>query len=139
LPAALTTPHDGVDHASGKTYSMVCFPETSDNGSRCPRRRAVIGVSKGSRAMWYPLKFLAPIILALFLTGCFGDTKADILKKAKGAETTEQLEAALGPPDEVDKLGPLEQWSYEASDGKVVFAIVAGRVTLEATADKSRN
>ena len=89
--------------------------------------------------MRHPLKLFAAIALALFLTGCFGESKADILKKAKGAETTEQLEAALGRPDEVDKLGPLEQWSYEASDGKVVFAIVAGRVTLEATADKAKN
>lgn len=89
--------------------------------------------------MSHPLKFIAAITLALFLTGCFGDTKADILNKAKGVETSEQLEAALGKPDEVDKLGPLEQWSYDASDGKVVFAIVAGKVTLEATADKSKN
>lgn len=89
--------------------------------------------------MRHPFKVLAAITLALFLTGCFGDTKADVLKKAKGAETTEQLEAALGKPDEVDKLGPLEQWTYEVSDGKVVFAIVGGNVTLEATSDKSNN
>ena len=49
------------------------------------------------------------------------------------------LVSALGKPDEVDKLGPLEQWTYEASDGKVVFAIVGGKVTLEATADKDKN
>jgi PBP1b-binding outer membrane lipoprotein LpoB len=84
-------------------------------------------------------KVIATLALALFLTGCFGDTKADILKKAKGVDTTEQLEAALGKPDEVDKIGPLEQWTYEASDGKVVFAIVAGKVTLEATQDKAKN
>jgi hypothetical protein len=89
--------------------------------------------------MTHLLKFAAVAMLGLFLTGCFGESKADILKKAKGADTSEQLEAALGTPDEVDKLGPLEKWSYEASDGKVVFAIVAGKVTLEATEDKAKN
>jgi hypothetical protein len=43
------------------------------------------------------------------------------------------LEATLGKPDQVDKLGPLEQWSYEASDGKLVFAIVAGRQVARLT------
>lgn len=85
------------------------------------------------------LKLLAALALASLLAGCFGDSKADILKKAKGAETSDQLESALGAPDEVDKLGPLEQWSYEASDGKVLFAIVGGKVTLEATSDKAKN
>ena len=89
--------------------------------------------------MRHPLKLFTAITLALLLAGCFGESKADILKKAKGADTTEQLEAAIGKPDEVDKLGPLEQWSYKATDGKVVFAIVAGKVTLEATQDKPKN
>ncbi len=85
------------------------------------------------------LKLFAALAFVSFLSGCFGDSKADILKKAEGADTTAQLESALGKPDEVDKLGPLEQWTYEASDGKVVFAIVGGKVTLEATADKDKN
>ncbi len=61
--------------------------------------------------MRHSVKLLATLAMVLFLAGCFGDTKADILKKAKGADTVEQLEAALGKPDEVDKIGPLEQWS----------------------------
>lgn len=85
------------------------------------------------------LNLFAALALASLLAGCFGESKADILKKAEGADTTAQLEAALGAPDEVDKLGPLEQWTYEATDGKVVFAIVGGKVTLEATADKAKN
>jgi hypothetical protein len=89
--------------------------------------------------MWHPLKIVAACTLALLLTGCFGESKADILNKAKGATTTEQLEAALGKPDEVDKIGPLEKWSYDANDGRVVFAIVAGNVTLEATTSKDKN
>ena len=92
-----------------------------------------------TRIMTHLLKFAAVAMLGLLLTGCFGESKADILKKAKGVETTEQLEAAPGKPDEVDKIGPLEQWRYEASDGNVVFAIVAGKVTLEATSDKAKN
>jgi hypothetical protein len=89
--------------------------------------------------MAHLFKLAMVAMLGLLLTGCFGESKADILKKAKGADTTEQLEAALGKPDEVDKLGPLEQWSYEASDGKVVFAIVASNVTLKATSDKAKD
>ncbi|MDA0340278.1 MAG: hypothetical protein O3B74_01615 [Proteobacteria bacterium] len=77
--------------------------------------------------------------LALFLTGCFDDSKADILKKAKAAETSEQLESALGKPDDVSKLGPIEQWTYEASNGTVVFSIVAGDVTLKTTSDKAKD
>jgi len=85
------------------------------------------------------LNLFAALALASLLAGCFGESKADLLKKAEGVDTTAQLEAALGAPDEVDKLGPLEQWTYEATDGKVVFAIVGGKVTLEATADKAKN
>ncbi len=72
--------------------------------------------------------------LALLLAGC-GDKKHDILSKAEGAETKAQLEAALGPPSERDKLGPLETWTYRARDGEVTFLITGDRVRLKATTD----
>jgi hypothetical protein len=73
------------------------------------------------------------------LAGCDSSpTKAEILKKASGLTTKEELEKVLGPPDKFDKLGPLERWTYNASDGVVVFTIVAGRVALDETGDRKR-
>ena len=71
----------------------------------------------------------------LLLAACFAPSKADLLKKAKGAGTRAELEAALGEPSDVSKLGPIEKWSYKASDGTVVFVLAGDTVTLEATED----
>lgn len=65
-------------------------------------------------------------------------TKAEILKKAVGLKTKDQLEKVLGVPAKLDKLGPLERWTYNARDGVVVFTIVAGRVALEETGDRKK-
>lgn len=74
---------------------------------------------------------------ALMLSACFHqDTKADIVKKAEGASTTEELKAALGEPDELNKAGPIEEWIYDASDGTVRFPIVAGKVGPMVTGGK---
>jgi hypothetical protein len=71
---------------------------------------------------------------AVGLAGCDRTpSKADILKKAEGAKSKADLEKALGKPSEVDKVGPLEKWTYKASDGSVTYIIVADLVTLEAT------
>ena len=72
------------------------------------------------------------IALAL-VTSCGGSTKEDIIAKAKNVSTTADLEKALGRPSDIAKLGPLEKWTYKASNGKVVFVIVGDKVTLEAT------
>jgi len=72
------------------------------------------------------------IALAL-ATSCGGSTKEDILAKAKDVSTKADLEKALGRPSDIAKLGPLEKWTYKASNGKVVFVIVGDKVTLEAT------
>ncbi|MBT5267483.1 MAG: hypothetical protein HOL85_21820 [Rhodospirillaceae bacterium] len=76
------------------------------------------------------------LAVCLALAGCLQEKKADLIDKSKGIETVAELEKALGKPKEVSKIGPLEQWIYEASDGKLVFSIVAGRVALEHTEDK---
>jgi hypothetical protein len=43
-----------------------------------------------------------------------------------------ELESRLGRPDDISKLGPMETWSYKASNGEVVFVIVGDSVTLQA-------
>lgn len=72
--------------------------------------------------------FIAAAALALLLTGCFQDSKDGLIQKAEGIETKQQLREALGDPDTVDKVGPVEKWTYKASDGTVIFPIVADRV-----------
>ena len=78
------------------------------------------------------------LALAL-LTSCGGSTKEDILAKSKNAATKSDLEKALGRPDDIAKLGPMEKWTYKASNGQVVFMIVGDRVTLEATGGSEKD
>jgi hypothetical protein len=73
------------------------------------------------------------------LGGCDSSpTKAEILKKTAGLKTKEEIEKVLGVPAKLDKLGPLERWTYNAKDGVVVFTIVAGRVALDETGDRKQ-
>src|SRR3546814_1415507 len=65
----------------------------------------------------------------LLLTACFAPSKADLIKKAQGASSRAELEAALGEPSEVLKLGPIGKWTYVASDGLVVFLLAGDTVT----------
>ena len=58
------------------------------------------------------------------------------MKKAEGVETKQELEAALGAPDETDKFGPIEKWTYSASDGEVEFVITGDKIALEHTEDR---
>jgi hypothetical protein len=82
---------------------------------------------------------LGGLSLLMGLGGCDSSpTKAEILKKATGLKTKEDLERVLGVPAKLDKLGPLERWTYNASDGIVVFTIVAGRVALDQTGDRQK-
>jgi hypothetical protein len=76
---------------------------------------------------------LAICFLAVFvLTACGPSSKEDILAKAKDAKTRAQLETALGKPDDVSKLGPVEKWTYRARNGQVVFILFGETVTIEA-------
>lgn len=70
---------------------------------------------------------------ALLLAACGPPTKHEILEKAEDAKTKEELQAALGAPDERDKVGPIERWSYRAEDGEVTFVITGDTVRLQAT------
>ena len=79
------------------------------------------------------LRHFLCILLLLVLAGCGKPSKAEILKKAEGAGTKAALEEALGLPDDVSKLGFIEQWTYNAGDGSVTFIITGDTVTLEIT------
>ncbi len=75
---------------------------------------------------------LAWVLAAGLVAGC-SRSKEDIVQKARGVGTRAELEQALGKPSDISKLGPVEQWTYKASNGTVVFLIVGDKVTLQAT------
>jgi hypothetical protein len=74
---------------------------------------------------------VALALLGLALVGC-SRTKEEVLAKAEGVKTRAELESRLGRPDDIGKLGPIERWTYKASNGEVVFVIVGDTVTLQA-------
>jgi len=80
--------------------------------------------------MWSLCRRVA-LVLPLLLLGCGESSKAEIIEKAKGAGTKAELEAALGQPDDLAKVGPLEKWTYNAADGEVTFIITGDSVALE--------
>ena len=82
---------------------------------------------------------LGGLSMLAILAGCDSSpTKAEILKKASGLKTKAELEKVLGAPAKLDKLGPLERWTYNAKDGVVIFTIVADRVALDETGDRKQ-
>lgn len=72
------------------------------------------------------------LALPLLLVACGDPTKAEIVKKAEGVDSRAKLEQVLGRPQSVDKLGPIEQWTYKAKDGEVSFVITGDAVVLSA-------
>ena len=75
---------------------------------------------------------LVAMLALLLLAGC-SRSKEDIVGKAREAKTRADLERTLGKPDDIAKLGPVERWTYKASNGEVVFVVVGDTVTLQAT------
>ncbi|MFC3674405.1 hypothetical protein [Ferrovibrio xuzhouensis] len=73
---------------------------------------------------------LAVLVLPLALIACGPPSTEEALKKAETATTKAELEKALGGPTEIQKLGPLEKWTYKTSDGSVTFVIAGDKVTL---------
>jgi len=69
--------------------------------------------------------------LALALAACSPASKHELLSKSEDVRTKAQLEATLGAPDDRDKLGPLETWTYRARDGEVTFLITGETVRLK--------
>lgn len=80
--------------------------------------------------IWFRAAMAAAALLVL--TACEDPKKADIIEKARGVETREQLQKKLGKPTEVSKLGPVEQWTYKAKDGQVVFILTGDSVAMQA-------
>lgn len=78
---------------------------------------------------------LALLFAATLLVACGDPDKTEIIEKSRGVETSAALRDKLGDPDSIDKLGPIEKWTYKASDGSVVFMIAGDRVTIGATSD----
>ena len=81
-----------------------------------------------SRAMTTMLVWL---LAAALLGGC-SRSKEDLVEKSRNASTRAELERALGKPSDIAKLVQVEQWTYNASNGTVVFLIVGDKVTLQA-------
>ena len=79
--------------------------------------------------------FASCFLLVVTLTACGPSSKEDMLAKAREVKTRAQLESALGKPDDVSKLGPVEKWTYKAKNGKVTFILMGDSVTLETTDD----
>ena len=79
-------------------------------------------------------RLLVPAValgLALPLAAC-EPSKEDLLTKAEAVATKAQLRDALGQPDDIQKLGPIETWTYRAKNGEVTFLIAGDVVTLKA-------
>jgi hypothetical protein len=72
------------------------------------------------------------LLAAGLLVGC-SRSKEDLIQKSRGVATRAELERALGKPTDISKLGPVEQWTYNASNGTVVFLIVGDKVTMQAS------
>jgi hypothetical protein len=83
------------------------------------------------------IRLFGAVVIVLALAAC-DDSKEDILKKAENATTRQELRKAVGDPDEIVKVGPLETWTYQASNGTVTFTLAGDTVTLKVTGAKPR-
>jgi hypothetical protein len=81
---------------------------------------------------------VAALLVGLTVVGCGSRTKEAIVEKARSVSTRAELEKTLGRPDDVTKLGPVETWTYKASNGQVVFLIVGETVTLQAAGGETK-
>ena len=70
------------------------------------------------------------LVLPLALIACGAPSTEETIKKSEKIETKAELEKALGRPSEIQKLGPIEQWTYKTSDGSVTFVLAGDTVTL---------
>lgn len=69
--------------------------------------------------------------LVIALAACGDPSKEDIIEKSRGVDTKTQLMDKLGKPDDIAKVGPIEKWTYKASNGSVVFVITGEKVALQ--------
>ena len=78
------------------------------------------------------IRLLCLTIVAVVIVAC-EDRKEDILMKSENAKTREQLREVIGDPDDVSKVGPIETWTYETSNGNVTFTLAGDTVMLQTT------
>ncbi|CCQ74570.1 hypothetical protein [Magnetospira sp. QH-2] len=86
-------------------------------------------------------KYLSGLVAGcalLTLAACGDPSKQEIVDKARSADTRQQLESILGKPDELSKMGPIEQWTYNAADGTVTFTITGDTVALQTTGESQK-
>jgi len=78
-------------------------------------------------------RLLATLALGavLVLGACGAPSTQEITRKAAGITAKADLEKKLGKPDSFNKLGPIETWTYKASDGQVTFLITGDTVRLD--------
>ncbi|HEX6981063.1 MAG TPA: hypothetical protein VF342_17365 [Alphaproteobacteria bacterium] len=84
------------------------------------------------------LRHAAALGIGFLLVACGPPDSAEVFRKAEGVKTKTELEQAIGRPDEVSKLGPIETWTYKTSDGAVSFLITGERVQLATGSSRSR-
>ncbi len=82
------------------------------------------------------LRLLCLVVIAAVIVGC-DDRKEDILKKSENVKTRKQLRAAIGDPDNASIVGPIETWTYEASNGRVTFTFAGDTMMLKTTGDRT--
>jgi hypothetical protein len=76
--------------------------------------------------------------LMLAVAACGKPTKEAMLQKVGDPKKKAEVVALLGQPDEIGKLGPIEMWTYRASNGSVVFTMLADNVTLIASMEQNK-
>lgn len=84
-------------------------------------------------------RFALALALPLMLIACGPPSTDEALRKAENAKSKVDLEKALGRPTEIQKLGPIEQWTYKTSDGSVTFVIAGNTVTLASGGTTKKN
>lgn len=72
------------------------------------------------------------ISLLLALAACGDPTVAEIVKKTEKVGTRAELERAVGKPQQLTKLGPVETWTYKAKDGEISFLVTGDTVQASA-------
>jgi hypothetical protein len=79
------------------------------------------------------------VLLSLWgLVACGSPTKEDLIARSRDVSTRADLEKALGQPSDITKVGPVEQWTYKARNGAVVFVILGDTVTLQVAGEERK-
>jgi hypothetical protein len=114
------------------------MPDAAVHVERAGRAPNRVTCGRASRASGWRVIAVAVVAGLTLVGGCGSRTKEAMVEKARNVSTRVELEKALGRPDDVTKLGPVETWTYRASNGQVVFLIVGDSVTLQAAGGETK-